>query len=52
MATQISGNYILVQPTTKLETIPHKVSLIYSALQPPRRLGHCTLIPAEFVKDH
>ena len=54
MATQISAiseNYVLVQHTTRLKTISHKVNLIYSTPQPPRRLGHCTLIQAEFVKD-
>ena len=55
MATQISVNFRKLYSCTaynKTKTISHKVNLIYSALQPPRRLGHCTLIQAEFVKDH
>ena len=55
MATQISVNFGKLHSCTaynKTKTISHKVNLIYSALQPPRRLGHCTLIQAEFVNDH
>ena len=55
MATQISVNFRKLYSCTaynKTKTISHKVNLIYSALQPQRRLGHCTLIQAEFVKDH
>ena len=55
MATQISVNFRKLYSCTaynKTKTISHKVNLIYSALQPPRRLGHCTLIQAEVVKDH
>ena len=54
MATQISVNFRKLyscRAYNKTKTISHKVNLVYSALQPPSRLGHCTLIQAEFVKD-